>query len=533
MSQSKEVPSKKFNPWDWRKDYYFDRVTARRVIRFCTERLKHVKGELAGTYFIPEQWQRRILRRLFGWKKRSDGTRKFRTLFLFIPRKNGKSFLGAAIALYLLHADGEIGAEIISCAAETEQANFLFAVAKDMNSGDEILSQRAKSFKRSIACYETGSSYKVITAEADSKHGANLHGILFDELHAQPNRDLYDVLRTSTGGRRQPLEIYMTTAGFDRLSICYEVYDYAKRVLSGDIDDPSFMPVIYEADIDDDWRLESTWKKANPNYNISVYKDYFELKVKEAIAQPTNENTFRRLNLNIWTESDVRAINMLKWRECGLLNYNLQEFAGKTCYLGLDLSSSNDLAAAALIFRINNMWAALMKFWCPQDKIAEREKETRTPWRHWVQQGFITATQGGRIDYGRIRADINDLHSVYDIREIAVDPWNAHQISEELEKSDGFTVVHVRQGIYTLNAPTKEFIASIADVKFAHGNNPVLTWNAGNLSTEEDASGNLRPSKKRSPEKIDGCVAVITGLSRAILNIESESVYATRGVLAF
>jgi len=518
----------------WRKEYYFDRAAARRVVRFFFENIRHTKGSFAGKAFLLETWQRKATRRLFGWKRRVDGSRKYRTMFVFVPRKNGKSTWGAGIALYLLHADGEIGAEIVSAAADTDQANVIFSIAKDMNDGSLLLTKRGKSFRRSLVVHETGSNYKVISADANTKHGANLHGILFDELHAQPSRDLYDVLKTSTGARKQPLEIYMTTAGFDRNSVCYEVYDYAKRVRDGLVVDPSFMPLIFEADATDDWTLEATWRKANPNYGISIFAQYFEKEVREAKAKPTYENTFKRLHLNMWTESDVRALNMSKWRECGQnLPFDMDSLAGKPCWMGLDLSSVNDLAALALVFRVEDLWVVVMRFWCPAETLKEKlaASRGRVPYDLWVKQGFLSATPGGRIDYARIRAEINSLYNAYDIREIAVDPWNAHQLSAQLEEEDGFTVVHVRQGIFTLNAPTKEFISAVSEVKFSHGANPVLTWNAGNLSTEEDAAGNLKPSKKRSPEKIDGCVAIITGLSRALVALDVSSVYSSRDLL--
>lgn len=531
MVETLETPTRSLKKaLAWRKEYYFDRVEAGRVIKFFAQNIRHTKGSFAGKPFELEAWQRKATRRLFGWKRRVDSSRKFRTMFVFVPRKNGKSTWGAGLALYLLHADREIGAEIVSAAADTEQANVIFSIAKDMNDADLTLRHRGKSFRRSLVVHETGSNYKVISADAHTKHGANLHGILFDELHAQPSRDLFDVLKTSTGARRQPLEIYMTTAGFDRTSVCYEVYDYAKRVRDGLVEDPSFLPVIFEADPTDDWTLEATWRKANPNYGISIFAQYFEKEVREAKAKPTYENTFKRLHLNMWTESDVRAINMIKWRECGNIPIELETLAGKPCWMGLDLSSVNDLAALALVFRVNDMWVSQMRFWCPADTLKEKlaAQRGRVPYDMWVKQGHLIATPGGRIDYDRIRKEINTLYNVYDIREIAVDPWNAHQLSAELESEDGFTVVHVRQGIFTLNAPTKEFISAVSEVKFAHCAHPVLAWNAGNLSTEEDAAGNLKPSKKRSPEKIDGCVAIITALSRALVALNTTSVYSER-----
>lgn len=525
----------------WRKDYYFDRKEARRVVEFFGRHVRHTKGSFAGKPFILEKWQRKITRRVFGWKRRIDGTRKFRTLFVFVPRKNGKSTWGAGFALYLLHADGEIGAEIVSAAADTDQANVVFSVAKDMNDADSLLREKAKSFRRSLVNHSNGSSYIVLSADAHTKHGKNLHGILFDELHTQTDRELYDVLKTSTGARRQPLEVYMTTAGFDRTSICWEVYDYAKRVAAGDVYDPSFYPVLFEAtppaSLKDDpewWTREDVWRKANPNFDISIFKQYFEKEVREARAKPASENTFKRLHLNIWTESNVRAVNMGRWRQCGAIPMDVEALAGRNCILGLDLSSTQDLTALAMIFQNDDRkWVAQMKFWCPAQVIPELAVRDRNLYENWIRSGHLTVTPGGSVDYARIRAEINYLYTIYCIKEIAADPWNATQLLRQLEEEDGFTVVQIRQGMYSLNAPTKEFLRAIDEQEFIHGNNPILTWMAGNLETQEDAQGNLKPAKKaHSREKIDGCVAVITALSRALVALNSNSVYSERGVTA-
>lgn len=515
----------------WRKDFYYDKDAAQRVIRFFHNNLVHNVGKLAGAPFILERWQRKIVNHLFGWKRREDGTRKHRSLFLFVPRKNGKSTFGAGLALYLLHADGEIGAEIVSAAADADQANILFTIAKDMNDASPLLAERAKSFRRSLVVYKSGSNYKVISSIAGTKHGQNLHGVLFDELHVQNDRELYDVLKTSTAARAQPLEIYMTTAGFDPLSICYEVYEHAKKVRDGVVDDPSHLPVIFEPDLKDDWTQESTWKKANPNYGISVSKSYFQDQVQQALNKPSYENTFKRLHLNIWTQQDVRAIPMHKWQECGKkYPLNVDDLAGKSCWLGLDLSSKNDLTAAALLFNIKGIWTVLLKFWLPEQTMKERVVRSHVKYDLWARQGFIRVCPGGRIDYDLVRKDINELHKIYNIREIAVDPWNAYQLSTQLEKEDDFTVVHVRQGMFTLSEPTKELISLVSEVKFVHGDNPVLTWNAGNLSTEEDAAGNIKPSKKKSAEKVDGMVAIINALSRGLVAENKDSVYGERDV---
>lgn len=523
------TPSKP-SVWLVRKDYYFDRTEARRVVQFFCEHLKHIKGEHAGQPFYLEPWQYKIVRRLFGWKRRKDGSRKYRVFFFFVARKNGKTIFGGGAGLYLLDADKEAGAEIVCAAADTDQASIIFEMAKAMCAADTVLSQRTKAYRRSLVVHATGSSFKVLSSEAHTKHGSNLHGILVDEVHALPNRELVDVLRTSTGVRRQPLEVYCTTAGFDRHSICYELYDYACKVRDGIIDDPSFLPVIYEAPKDDDIHDPKTWKKANPNLGVSISYEYMEAAAKMAKDNPAYENTFRRLHLNQWTEQDVRSIPMHLWDECGKLPWDAEKLKGQPCWGGLDLASTTDLTALALVFNIEGDWHVLMRFWVPEDTIPLRKRDARVPYDQWRDEGFLIATPGAVCDYDRVRTEVNELYEVYNIQEIAIDRWNSTQISTQLD-GDGLTVVPYGQGFASMTSPTKELLGAVKSKRLSHGNHPVLRWCASNLATEEDAAGNLKPSKKKSPEKIDGIVAIINGLGRAIVNEEfGRSVYDTKGI---
>ncbi|HOX23422.1 MAG TPA: terminase large subunit, partial [Elusimicrobiales bacterium] len=296
--------------------YRFDAKAARKAERFFELYLTHVKGEWAGMPFKLERWQREIVRTLFGWK-RPDGTRRYRTCYIEIPRKNGKSSLCAGLALYLLMADREPSAEVYSAAADREQASIIFDIAKSMVSVSNELNLRLKVFRKAIAYNKAMSSYKVLSADAYTKHGLNAHGIIFDELHAQPNRELWDVLATSTGARTQPLTVAITTAGFDRSSICWELHEYARRIKEGVIEDDSFLPVIYAADEGDDWRDPKTWRKANPNIGVSISEDYLKRECAKAENIPAYENTFRRLHLNQWTQQESRWLPMSAWEACG------------------------------------------------------------------------------------------------------------------------------------------------------------------------------------------------------------------------
>lgn len=512
--------------------YYYDEKAGELVCQFFEKRLVHIKGEWARTPMYLEEWQKELLRKLFGWKRKKDGLRRYRTLYLEIPRKNGKSTLAAGLALFLLFADKESGAEVYSAAADREQAAIVFDVAKSMVEESKQLSQRCQTFRRAITYPKSNSSYKVISADAKTKHGFNAHAIVVDELHAQTDRELVDVLKTSTGARRQPLEIYITTAGHDRNSICWEMHDYAIKVRDGIIQDDTFLAAIYAAEEEDDWTKPETWKKANPCYGISIKEEYLEKECKKAQEIPSYENTFRRLHLNQWTEQDVRWIPITKWDECDQ-ELILEDLKGKRCFGGLDLSSSLDISAFALIFpHPSGDVSVLPFFWIPEDNILERCKKDRVPYDVWVRQGYIQTTPGNVIDYAYIRNKINALKKIYKIESIAVDRWNAIQIVIELEQ-DGLEMVMTGQGFASLSAPTKEFEKLLVSKKWIHGGNPVLRWMLSNTAAETDAAGNLKPSKKKSQGRIDGIAATVNALARMIATgEEKKSVYKNRGLVS-
>ena len=268
------------------------------MCEFFEKFLHHVKGEWAGDAFVLGDWERdRIIRPLFGWK-RPDGTRKYRKFYGEMGRKQGKSTIGAGHGLYLLFSDNEPGSEVFSLAADRDQASVIFDIARQMAEMEPELKSRCEIYRRSIVVPKTQSSYHVLSADAPSKHGKNSHGILFDELHAQPDRELYDVMKSSMGARRQPLMIMFTTAGYDRTSVCWEEHEYAERVAEDPALDPSYLPLIYAVDEKDDWTDPETWAKANPNLGISVKLSYLEEECRRAKDSPAYQNTFRRLYLS-------------------------------------------------------------------------------------------------------------------------------------------------------------------------------------------------------------------------------------------
>jgi phage terminase large subunit-like protein len=511
--------------------FWFDERAATGAVRFFERLLVQSKGEWAGQPFRLMPWQRdQIIWPLFGWK-RADGSRKYRLAYIEIPRKNGKSTLAAGIALLLLFADGEPGAEVYSAAADRDQAGIVFSEAKAMTEDSPILAQRAQVYKGSIVVEESRSFYRVLSADAFTKHGLNAHGVVFDELHAQPTRDLWDVLTTSVGARRQPMMIAITTAGYDRTSICWEQHEYARQVLEGIIEDPSFFAFIAAADAADDWTAEATWRKANPGLGTTVKLDYLRQECERAKASPAYQNTFRRLHLNQWTSQETRWIPMDRWRECGQA-VRADDLAGRPCYGGLDLASTTDLAALGLVFppiEESEPYQVLCRFWAPAENIIERARRDRVPYDAWARDGYLRATEGNVIDYATITADIEELGQVYNIREIAFDRWGAVQMSQQLTAA-GFEMIPFGQGFASMSAPAKEFMRLILDGKLAHGGHPILTWMADNVMVVQDAAGNVKPDKKKSRERIDGIVATIMALDRATRH-ENGSVYEERGII--
>lgn len=509
-------------------DFWFDKKAADLAVAFFEKLLVHSKGEWAGQPFRLQDWQRDdIIRPLFGWK-RQDGTRRYRTAYIEIPRKNGKSTLSAGLALYLLFADGEPGAEVYSAAADTDQARIVFEEAQRMVESSPALSQHGKVFRRSIIVPSERSTYRVISADAHTKHGFNAHGIVFDELHAQPNRELWDVLNTSTGARRQPLMIMITTAGvYDPESICWEQHEYARQVLDGTIDDPSYFAYIAAADEADDWTSPVVWAKANPGLGVTIKLDYLEGECKRALNSPAYQNTFRRLHLNQWTAQEERWLDMAAWNAC---KQPMPDLRGRSCYGGLDLASTTDIAAFVLVFPPldeNEPYWLMPFFWIPKDNLIERVRRDRVPYDAWLRDGLIQATPGNVIDYYYIEQTIRQLALEYDIQEIAFDRWGATLLYQRMEEAR-MTMVQFGQGFASMSPPMKEFLKLVLSQKIAHDGNPVLRWMADNVVARVDPAGNVKPDKAKSKAKIDGIVASIMGLDRALRH--APSVYENQGI---
>jgi phage terminase large subunit-like protein len=511
-----------------REGCWFDLAAAERVRTFFRRFLRHSKGKWAGQPFELLDWQwQDVVAPLFGWK-RADGTRRYRRGYIEVPKKNGKSTLFAGISLYLLAADGEPGAEIYSAAVDRDQASIVFNEGAHMVQQSPHLESHlhvVRSTKR-IVCHRSRSVYRALSADVPAKEGLNAHAVLIDELHAQKTRDLWDALRYAGASRRQPLHLSITTAGYDRHSICWEQHEYARQVLDGVIDDPSFFAYIRAAEIDADWRDEQVWRKANPSFGITIDAEQFAEDCREAQESPAKENSFRRYRLNQWTEQDVRWLSMHKWDACAT---PLARLEGRECFAGLDLSSTTDISALVLVFPEGDRYEVLPFFWIPGEGARQRERRDRVPYLQWIRDGYIEATPGEVIDYDRIRRRIKELGERFNIRQIALDRWNATQLSTQLD-GDGFSVVAFGQGYASMSAPTKKVEELVLSGRLAHAGHPVLRWMAGNVSIETDAADNWKPSKKKSMERIDGIVALIMAVDLAMTQpSEFHSVYETRG----
>ena len=452
-----------------------------------------------------------------------------------IPTHNSE--LAAAVALLLTCGDEEERAEVYGCAADRQQASIVFEVAADMVRMCPALNKRVKilAATKRIIYLPTNSFYQVLSAEAYSKHGFNIHGVVFDELHTQPNRKLFDVMTKGSGdARMQPLYFLITTAGTDTHSICYETHQKAKDILEGRKADKTFYPVIYGADEADDWTDPKVWKKANPSLGITVGIDKVQAACDSARQNPAEENSFRQLRLNQWVKQAIRWMPMEKWDLCAR-PVDEEALEGRVCYGGLDLSSSMDITAFVLVFPPQDEgepYHVLPFFWIPEDNMDIRVNRDHVPYDLWHRQGKLETTEGNVVHYGYIEKFIERLGEKYNIREIAFDRWGAVQMVQNLEGM-GFTVVPFGQGFKDMSPPTKELMKLVLERKIAHGGHPVLRWMMDNIFIRTDPAGNIKPDKEKSTEKIDGAVATIMALDRAIRcgNDTSESVYESRGLL--
>ncbi len=498
----------------------FDRAAAQYAIDWFRF-LKHSKGEWARQSFELSGWQQFLLWCLFGWK-RADGLRRFRTAYVEVPRKNGKSTLAAGIGLYLLAADGEPGAEVYSAATKREQAKISWGEAQRMVGASPGLARMIRHWRASdtLSIEATACKYQPLGADADNMDGLNVHGAIIDELHAHRTGAVVEVLETATGARRQPLVFEITTAGSDRESICYRHHEYSEQVLRGTIEDDTWFAYIATIDEEDRerWDDPAVWAKANPNYGISVKPDDLERKAVKARAMPAAQNGFLRLHLNVWTQQTSRWIDLRLWDEnAGTVDE--AALAGRLCYGGLDLSSVSDITAWVLVFPCESdpeELQILARFWCPEARLVDVENRYRAQYQAWADGGWLGVTSGDAVDYAFVKSQVLEDASRFQLDNLNVDRlFQGYQLSQELA-DEGLEVFGMGQGFYSMAAPMREFERRLLAKKLHHGGNPVLRWMADNVAVRQDPAGNLKPDKAASQGKIDGIVALVMALDRAM-----------------
>ncbi len=542
-----------------KRGLHFDEKAADHIIDFFSEFLCFYEGAFDGQPFMLTPHQQFIIGSIFGWK-RKDGLRRFRTAYIEEAKGQGKSPMAAGIGLYGLAFDNEPGAEIYAAAVTREQAGILFRDARLYADASGSLKGILDIGQHNIAYLAENSFFRPISSERRGLDGKRPHIALIDEIHEHPNDLVVRKMSAGTKTRRQSLIFEITNAGYDRHSICYQHHEYTTKILEGLILDDAWFGIMTGLDVCekcekegktipqegcpdcDDWRDEKVWEKANANlrYLGAPFKDYLRRQVEEAKSMPSQVNIVKRLNFCIWTESITKWLPADKWNACGL-PVNAVELKGRTCYGGLDLSSNTDLTAWVKVFPPEGdetLYKILCRFFLPEDNMRERVKRDKVPYDVWTRQGFITLTPGNIIDYSFILKTISDDTADYDIAELAFDRWGSQKITTDLQdlgfvlEGDKKTLIQFGQGFASMNAPTKEVEKMVLAGELAHGGNPVLSWMISNVAIQGDAAGNKKPDKEKSTERIDGAVALIMAVGRAMLRQDTTSIYETRGIIS-
>lgn len=534
----------------WETDdgrYYYDQEAADRAVDFFPAFLRHHIGEFSGQPFTLMPYQELLLTRpLFGWKRGRDGYRRFRKLFAWLPKGAGKSPWGAGTGLYCTLCDGEAAAEVYAVAGDKHQARVVHDNARIMVEESPELLELCEVLRDAIYCAGSRSTYKVLSSDAATKHGFRPHAVIFDEFHNQPNRLLYEALKKSMVKRRQPLLLIISHAGEDDEGICFEEYEYAKKVLSGTVPDDTTLPVVFEASADDDWTDPAVWARVNPGHGITVQHEAIAQECEEAKAEPRKLNDFLRYHLNRWVNQATAWIPIDWWDRC---QTPLDEAALQALPIaaGLDLAQKNDLAAFVLVFRspiegpaesievvtdddgepvkrtisLNFRISVVPHFWIPADTMREHEKNDRVPYAQWAAAGLVHATEGNVIDYDTILRDITGPITRRFPRlreaEIGYDPAFATDLALQLQ-AKGYRPIEILQNYKYLSEPAHIFEALVRGRRVTHDGHRVLRWNMENVAIRQDDAGRIRPVKpKRQSKRIDGVVATLMGLSRAVL----------------
>ncbi|MDP6709413.1 MAG: terminase large subunit [Alphaproteobacteria bacterium] len=509
MSTSLGLPAgaDKYGAW-------YDEATAAQACAFFPRFLRHTEAEWAGEPFYLADWQARIVRHVFGWK-RDDGTRLVRVVYVETPRKNGKTEFGAGLALLMLLADGEYGGQGYSMAVDRDQAKITFNKMVTMVGLSSELRKHLELYKTSIYCPALNGSFRALSSSPKSKHGFSPTFALGDELHEWATGELADVVHKGMAARRQPLEVYLTTAGVYGQGFGWEMHQYAERVRDGIVEDPTFLAVIYGADAEADWTDPAVWAEVNPGLGVSPKLEFLEAECARAQESARLENEFRRYHLNQWTEQVVRWLDLAAWDACAA-PVDPEALIGRPCFAGLDLSATTDLTALVLVFPDDDGgYDVLPYFFCPKESVERRARRDRVPYPEWVRDGHLIATEGATVDYQAVLKTIEILAARYEIRRVALDDWNSTMLYNAISEL-GLEAALVRLGWKSYNTPTKELERLVIDHELRHGGHPVMRWNAANVSVATDPAGNLKPAKDKSSDRIDGIIGLILGLGQAL-----------------
>lgn len=517
-------------PYEWRPDL------ANRVCSFIS-RLRHLKGPLRGQPIKLEPWQEFVLGAAFGWVVRGTNLRRFRRSTVFVPRGNGKSCISSGVGIYCLCADGEGGAEVYSAATTREQAQIVFADAQAMVRMDPELQEQLglDVSVGEIRHVASGSVFRSLSRDTGkSGDGKNVHLAIVDEIHAHKTRDVYDVLETGTGKRRRSLIWVISTAGFDTSGIGHEIYDYARKVLRGEVEDDALFAAIWEADPEDDWRSPATWEKANPNWGVSVEPEVVEQLARKAKAVAAAAPGFRTKHLNQWTNADQAAFDLQAWDRCADPALTLDSLAGQQAVIALDLASKTDIAAEAVVSwqdradetgKQSRHYAVVVRCWLPDEAI---RLGRHASYQGWHDEGYIRATPGDVLDFRAVRETVETDSAVVRVVEVAYDPWQALQLAQELEQQ-GTLTVEVRPTVANFSPAMNELDAAMRAGRLRHDGSPVLRWMVGNVVAHRDAKDNIYPRKTKPENKIDGVIAILMGISRAMV-ADARDPYEERGI---
>jgi phage terminase large subunit-like protein len=533
--------------------YWFDEAAASNAVDFFPRYLRLTGGEWFNRPFVLSPWQEHdIIRPLFGWK-RPDGTRRYRRCYVWVPRKNGKSELAAGVAFLELLGDAEQGGQVFSIATSKDQASIVFDKATDMLKLSPDLQEHLVGFKSSLFCAELGAAFRPLAGIPKGKHGLSMSGLIGDEVHEWTTDRLYQFVHQSSAARRQPLEFMISTAG-EQSGYGWECFKMCEAILAGEHEDPETMVVIYRADAEKDkrdpdyWKSEEARRVANPNYRVSVKSDYLEAECKKAQRLPRLENDYKRYHLGLWVEQATRWLPMDAWGDCGqapefrpelraaadeerpvaadvarlIVNGDANErwkhlaaaMKGRQAFAGIDLSSVADLTALVWIFapeKEGELWTVIPRFFVPEVAMKIRSARDKVPYDHWAKIGALIPTKGNAVDYAYLKRQLFEDAEQFQAKSIAVDRWNATQITIEI-RDEGLDAKLFGQGFASMSAPAKAWENLILRRDLDHGGHPVLTWCARNAAVQSDAAGNIKPSKEKSTERIDGIVGGVMAL---------------------